>query len=129
MHAPISDRVIVCQWPSCKTAAAAAAVDAAAAAAAQGELPPDSAGAAAGAQERRGSGVKAATSARQVGFGLTDGLDSIPVIKAGGLFSTSTRPTLNLLLLLRPSVWAFTLNVCHALMGFECMFSMTLLQE
>jgi len=34
--------------------------------------------------------------------------------KAGVLLRTSTRPTLNLLLLLRASVRAFTLTVCHA---------------
>ena len=48
----------------------------------------------------------------------------------GGLLRTGTRPTSNLLLLLRRlhvSIWAFTLKVTHAPMSVECLFSMTLL--
>ena len=40
---------------------------------------------------------------------------------------TSTRPTLNFLLLLRASVKAFTLKVNHAPISVECFFSMSLL--
>ena len=48
--------------------------------------------------------------------------------KARGVFRTCTRPTLNLLLLLRASVSAFTLKVSQAPISVECLFSMTLLR-
>jgi len=47
-----------------------------------------------------------------------------------GVLSTCTRPTLNLLLLLRilrASVWAFTLKASRAPISVECVFSMTVL--
>jgi len=50
--------------------------------------------------------------------------------QAGGALRTSTRPTLNRLLLLRRVrvyVRAFTLKASHALISVECLFSMTLL--
>ena len=40
--------------------------------------------------------------------------------------STSTRPRLNLLLLRRACVYAFTPKLCHAVYRFDCLFSMTL---
>ena len=48
--------------------------------------------------------------------------------EAGGISRTSTRPTLNLLLLLRAYARAFTLKVSRAPMSVECVFSMTLLR-
>jgi hypothetical protein len=51
-------------------------------------------------------------------------------IRPGGPLTTSTRPTLNLLLLLllRSSVWAFAKRVTRALISVERLFSMTILR-
>ena len=46
--------------------------------------------------------------------------DGVLASMAGGSFRTSTRPTLNLPLLLRASVCAFTLQVSHARYRLEC---------
>jgi len=65
----------------------------------------------------------------------------IEALRQGGSFRTSTRPTLNLILLslnlillslnlillLRESILAFILKVSHAPISVECLFSKTLL--
>jgi len=48
--------------------------------------------------------------------------------QAGGSFTSSTPPTLTLLLLPRASVSSITMNVSHAPISVECLFSMTLQQ-
>ena len=48
------------------------------------------------------------------------------LISAGRLLRASTRQTLNLHLLIRASVYAFTLKVSHALISVQRLVSMTL---